>query len=92
MSTDADGHQRRWLALGYGGKTSSPETWRYWKSGARAWTIAAPYGLAEFEQRHRTIFYRGQEVLAAATQWDATWKAIAYFYSDVVPQLPPPEA
>lgn len=90
MSLDADGHQRRWLALGYGGKTSSPGTWRYWKTADRTWTIAAPHGLAEFEQRHRTIFYQGEEVLSAATQWEATWRAIGYFYSHVVPKLPAP--
>ena len=90
MSMDADGHQRRWLALGYGGKTSSPETWRYWKGADRTWTIVAPHGLAEFEQRHRSIFYQGEEVLTAATQWEATWRAVGYFYSHVVPTLPAP--
>ncbi|MDH6170910.1 hypothetical protein M2282_006090 [Variovorax boronicumulans] len=90
MSMDADGQQRRWLALGYGGKTSSPETWRYWKTADRRWTIVAPHGLAEFEQRHRSIFYRGEEVLTAATQWEAIWRAVAYFYSHVVSTLPAP--
>ncbi|MBD9667124.1 hypothetical protein IB278_24400 [Variovorax sp. VRV01] len=90
MSMDADGHQRRWLTLGYGGKTSSPETWRYWKAADRTWTIVAPHGLAEFEQRHRRIFYQDEKVLAAATQWEATWRAVGYFYSHVVPTLPAP--
>lgn len=90
MSTDADGQQRRWLALGYGGKTSSLETWRYWKIADRTWTIVAPLGLAEFERRHRSIFYQGEEVLTAATQWEATWRAVGYFYSHVVPALPAP--
>jgi hypothetical protein len=90
MSMDADGHQRRWLAFGYGGELSPPGTWRYWKTADRTWTIAAPHGLAVFEQRHRSIFYQGEEVLSAATQWEATWGAVGYFYSRVVPNLPAP--
>ncbi|CAN7776289.1 hypothetical protein LJR084_007905 [Variovorax sp. LjRoot84] len=87
MSVERDGHLRRWLAFGYGGKTSSPGTWRYWKTAERTWTIAFLHGLAEFERRHRSIFYQGEEILTAATQWDATWKAVGYFYSHVVPKL-----
>ena len=90
MSMDADGHQRRWLALGFGGKSSSPATWRYWKTADRTWAIVAPQGLAEFEQWHRSILYQGEEVLTAATQWEATWRAVGFFYSHVVPTLPAP--
>jgi hypothetical protein len=31
VSMDRDPHQRLWLSLGYGGKTASIATWRYWK-------------------------------------------------------------
>ncbi|MBT2304034.1 hypothetical protein J7E70_26710 [Variovorax paradoxus] len=90
MSLDADAQQRRWLSLGHGGKTSSPMNWCYWKIAARHWTIRASHGLAEYEQRHRTILYQGREVVTADTQWRATWCALAHLYSDVLPGLAPP--
>lgn len=90
MSLDADPHQRRWLALGHGGETSSPLYWRYWKTADRRWIISAPHGMAEFELQHRTVFHQGVPFFEAVSQWQATWRAVAYFYSDVVPGLPPP--
>jgi hypothetical protein len=91
MSRDADSQQRLWLSLGYGGKTAPLHTWRYWKtSNDREWIIAAPNGLAEFVLKDRIVFYKGQEVLAASTQWGATWRALAYFYENVIPTVKPP--
>lgn len=92
MSRDADPQQRLWLALGYGGKTAPADRWRYWKKPdeERTWIIAAPNGLAEFLLVHHAVSYQGREVLVGRTQWDATWKALAYFYSDLVPTLKPP--
>jgi hypothetical protein len=90
MSRDSDPQQRRWLSMGYGGKTSPGETWRYWKTADQTWTIAAPLGLAEFELKHRTVFYMGRELFTEDTQWRAQWRALAYFYSEVLPGLRPP--
>jgi hypothetical protein len=96
MSRDSDPHQRKWLSLGYGGKTAPKTTWRYWeKPGARTgtpstWIISAPNGLAEFEQRGKSVFYQGAEILAEPTQWLATWSALGYFYAKILPELPAP--
>lgn len=91
MSRDRDGHQRRWKSLGYGGKTAKRTTWRYWPEKERQrWFISAPNGLAEFEQHDKTVFYGGKKIITADTQWSATWQALAYFYRDVLPTLPPP--
>lgn len=92
MSRDRDAQQRLWLSLGYGSKGSPKTTWRYWSkpNSKREWIIRAPNDLAEFEQRHRTIFYRGVEVLTAKTQWLATWGAVAHFYEKVIPTVPLP--
>ncbi|RRH86636.1 hypothetical protein EH244_20805 [Variovorax beijingensis] len=59
MSMDADGHLRRWLPLGYGGKTSYPETWRYWKAVDWTWTIVTggPPG-ADAQKVMRSILAR----------------------------------
>jgi len=86
---DSDPHERRWRSLGYGGKTAPASTWRYWKKpGAKGeWIIAAPNGVAEFEQRQRDIYFRGEKILSGATQWSATWKALAYFYEYVAPTI-----
>ncbi len=86
---DADGHQGRWLAWVWR-QNITPETWRYWKIADRTWTIVAPHGLAEFEQRHQKASSVRAKVLTAATQWEATWRAVGYFYSHVVPTLPAP--
>jgi len=92
VSKDADPQQRLWLSLGYGGKTASPETWRYWpKPGAtREWIIAAPNGLAEFELRHHDVYLGGTKLLTGETQWKATWMALAYFYEHIIPTVKPP--
>jgi hypothetical protein len=92
MGMDRDAQQRLWLHLGYGGKKSEPTTWRYWKKpkSSKEWVIAAPHYLAEFEQHDKTVFYRGEPILTADTQWSATWRALAYFYEKVVPTLVPP--
>lgn len=90
MSMDADGHQRRWLALGNDGKTSSPKPGATGKPPTGRGPSSPLTVFAEFEQRHRSIFYQGEEVLTAATQWEATWRAVGYFYSHVVPTLPAP--
>lgn len=93
MSRDADGQKRRWLSLGYGGKKAEPSTWRYWEQrprGSRQWVISAPNNLAEFEQHDKTVFYKGEAILTAETQWSATWRSLAYFYEHVVPTLAAP--
>ena len=95
VSRDADPQQRLWLSLGYGGKNSSPGSWRYWKkpNAKREWIIAAPNGLAEFELHHRTVFYEGEELFTKPTQWRATWCALGYFYEHIIPTVtPPPKA
>ena len=92
MSRDEDANQRLWKSLGYGGKRSEPTTWRYWKkpNEVHIWTIAAPNDLAKFEQRDKTVFYNGEVIITAETQWSATWKALAYFYDKIVPTVPKP--
>ena len=93
MSRDRDPQQRIWLSLGHGGKTAPKTTWRWWKkpNSEREWIISAPNGLAEFEQRGNTVFYKGVQVVTAKTQWLATWGAVGYFYAEVAPvSLPPP--
>ena len=92
MSRDADAQQRLWLSFGYGGKRKPQPTWRYWEQskGSGRWVISAPNEVAEFEQHGRTVFYRGEKILTASTQWAATWAALAYFYEKVVPSLQPP--
>ena len=90
MSRDTDANQRLWKSLGYGGKTSPKSVWRYWKHGEGHWVIAAPNDLAEFEQHGHSVSYGGEVVVKAKTQWSATWLALAYFYSQVVPKLPKP--
>ena len=92
MSKDADPHQRLWLSMGYGGKTASMSTWRWWKKPEtdRTWIISAPNDLAEFEQRDKVIFYNSEIVYEGSTQWDATWNALAYFYKYVIQVVPRP--
>jgi hypothetical protein len=92
MSRDLDPDQRRWLSLGYGGKTAPTSTWRYWKKPRqdRQWVIAAPNHLAEFEQHGTTVYYNGVVIVTAQTQWQATWGALAYFYGKLLQELPPP--
>ena len=92
MSKDNDKHQRQWKSLGYGGKSDPDTVWRWWeKSRAeKVWIISAPNGLAEFEQRGRTVFLDGEELFTGRTQWDATWRALAYFYEKVIPTAPAP--
>lgn len=90
MSRDRDPQQRRWLSLGYGGKSAPSSTWRYWKQPKheKQWFIAAPNDLAIFEQHDRSVLFNGRVVATGATQWHATWAALAYFYAEVVPNLP----
>jgi hypothetical protein len=80
------------LSLGYGGKTAPKTTWRYWKKAKDkdVWVIAAPNGLAEFEQRDREVFLNGERLLSGATQWQATWAALAYFYGKIIVKCPVP--
>ncbi|MCA9232804.1 MAG: hypothetical protein KDA57_19295 [Planctomycetales bacterium] len=83
-SRDAQPDQRLWKNLGYGGKTGSENTWRYWpQSGSGPWTIAAPLGAAEYTQDNGCLFYQGELVYRAKHgegQWDVTWQALAHFY------------
>ena len=93
MSRDADGQQRLWLSLGYAGKKGNKDNWRYWEKqpkGSRQWVISSPNSHVEFEQHDKTVFFRGKQILTAKTQWAATWRALAYFYEEVVPTLPEP--
>lgn len=92
MSRDRDPQQRLWLSLGYGGMTAPETTWRYWaKPGEKSvWEIAAPNNLALFLQRGRKVFYKDVEIISAKTQWEATWRALAYFYEKIIPTLTPP--
>jgi hypothetical protein len=92
MSRDRDPEQRRWLSLGYGGAKASSSTWRYWKkAGAHnVWIIAAPNDLARFEQCGCDVFYEGDRVVSATTQWDATWQTLAYFYGHLIRKTPAP--
>ena len=90
VSRDTDANQRLWESLGYGGKTSPPSTWRYWKQGDRHWVIAAPNDLALFEQRHRSVSYNGEVVVTGKTQWSATWGVVSYFYAHIIPTLQKP--
>jgi hypothetical protein len=84
FSRDADPDQRLWKNLGYGGKTGSHETWRYWpQSGPGPWTIAAPLGAAEYTQDGLRLFHEGELVYEAKEgegQWEVTWQALAHFY------------
>lgn len=93
MSKDTDAQQRLWLSLGYGGKKAPETTWRYWpKPGEKStWIIAAPNGLATFEQRGKEIFLDGKNILCERTPWLATWGALAYFYKNIVPTVPAPQ-
>lgn len=83
-SRDEQADQRLWKNLGYGGKTSSPEVWRYWpQSGAGPWTMAAPLGAAEYTQENLRLFFEGELIYEARgdeVQWDVMWQALAYFY------------
>lgn len=90
MSRDTDANERLWKHLGYGRRTSSPDTWRYWEISKGIWTISAPKGLAEFEQRGSTVYYKGEVVVDAKTQWSGTWEALAFFYREIVQTLPKP--
>jgi len=92
MSQDTDAQQRLWLSLGYGGKRKPQPTWRYWEhpKSSKQWIISAPNELAEFEQRGKEVFYRGEKVATGHSQWAATWAAVAYFYDKIVPTLTPP--
>lgn len=92
MSRDRDPQQRLWLSLGYGGKKALRSTWRWWpKPGAKStWVIAAPNDLAFFEQRDRKVYYNDVEIVSAETQWQATWRTLAFFYESVIPTVTPP--
>lgn len=92
MSRDTDPQERLWQSFGYGHKSSAPTTWRYWEEpkGSKQWIISAPNDLVRFEQRDKTVFYKGEAIHTAETQWLATWRALAYFYDQVVPTLPRP--
>jgi hypothetical protein len=83
-SRDAQPDQRMWKNLGYGGKTSSEDTWRYWpQSGAGPWTIAAPLGAAVYTQDNLRLYYEGELIYEAKDgegQWDVAWQALAHFY------------
>ncbi len=87
-SRDSDPNQRLWKALGYGGKEGETRNWRYWpQSGKGPWTIMAPFEAAEYRQEGSKVFYRGEMLLEASTQWEATRRAMAHFYTDVWPTL-----
>lgn len=92
MSRDRDPQQRLWLSLGYGGATAPQPTWRYWaKPGEKfTWIIAAPNDLARFEQRGSKVYYGDVEIISAETQWEATWRTLAFFYESVIPTVTPP--
>jgi hypothetical protein len=92
MSRDGDAQQRLWLSFGYGGKQAPVTTWRYWAkpNETREWFILAPNDLAEFEQKHTAVYYKGEQILKEETQWLATWATLAYFYKEIVPKLKPP--
>jgi hypothetical protein len=34
------------------------------------------------------VYYKGEPIHTAETQWSATWRALAYFYDKVIPTLP----
>jgi hypothetical protein len=83
-------HERLWKQLGHKTGESSPSsTWRWWKAEDehRIWVIAAPNDLAAFKQVHRTVYLDDEELFTARTQWEATWKTLAYFYEHIVPRL-----
>ena len=92
MSRDRDAQKRLWLSLGYGGKTAPTSTRRYWAKPREksAWIIAAPNDIARFEQRERKVYYGNVEIISAETQWEATWRTLAYFYERVIPTVTPP--
>lgn len=92
MSRDGDAQHRLWLSLGYGGKKAPKTSWRYWARAntTREWIISAPNELAEFEQQHTSVFYKGEKIIEEKTQWLATWATLAYFYKSIVPKLRPP--
>lgn len=83
-SRDTQPDQRLWKNLGYGGKTGSDQTWRYWPQAGRGpWTIAAPLGAAEYKQDGLCLFHEGELIYEARLgegQWDVTWQALAHFY------------
>lgn len=91
QSRDAQPDQRLWKNLGYGGKTASHETWRYWPQGGRGpWTIAAPLGAAEYLQDGLCLFHEGELIYQAKdgeSQWDVTWQALSHFYSVLARRL-----
>ncbi|SOZ19371.1 hypothetical protein CBM2609_B30248 [Cupriavidus taiwanensis] len=91
-SRSQDGNERKWKALGFGHKTSDPTTWRYWseQAGKGPWRIASPFDIAVYRQVGRQLFLDDLLILEGATQWDATWQALAHFYSQVVPRLAAP--
>ena len=71
-SRDQDHDTRRWLALGYGGKTADPKSWRYWSldKGQGPWVIVAPRGFAEYKlvgKKPSRLFFNG-EVIFEGTQ------------------------
>lgn len=92
MSRDKDPQQRLWLSLGYGGKAAAKSTWRYWKlvNASQSWIIAAPNDLAIFEQKGCQVMFDGKTIITANSQWAATWRTLAYFYENVIPNLTPP--
>lgn len=90
-SRDQDHDTRRWLALGYGGKTADPKNWRYWSldKGQGPWIIVAPRGFAEYKlvgKKPSRLSFK-DEVIFEGTQWAAQWHALSHFYSVVVPTL-----
>lgn len=87
-SRDTDPNQRLWKALGYGGKGGDTRNWRYWPQSSRGpWTIMAPCEAAEYQQEGARVFYKGEMLFEASTQWEATRRAMAHFYTDVWPTL-----
>lgn len=73
-------------------RSCPPTTWRYWRKRdeTSTWIVAAPNGLAEFEQKGTSVFYEGARDLRARTQWHATWGTPAYFYAEVIHKVPVP--
>jgi len=91
QSRDEQPDQRLWKNLGYGGKTASHETWRYWpQAGTGPWIIAAPLEAAEYLQEGLSLFYRDELIYEAKEgegQWDVTWQALAHFYGGLARKL-----
>jgi hypothetical protein len=90
MAKSYDKNDLVWRRLGFRNCREPNDTWNWSKSltEKRVFKILAPHGLAEFEQRHCTVYYQGKKIIEAHTQWEATWATVGYFYSKIVSTLP----